>query len=319
MNVDVERLLKRLGIEAKKKGKEWVAKCPNPAHDDHSPSWRMRDEPGATRHGYHKCWPCGFGGTAVDLVQKVLGIEDWREAKRWIEDAAAPAAKQVEAVEVRVSPARRGFRLPAEVMIEPIEKWPAVAREYFVGERGLEPWQVERWGVGYAVEGRLRGRIVIVSRDAQGRPKRYTARSFTGAERRYLEPEVHERASESAMFGEQHWPDPRGSEPRDVLFVVEGAINGLALEAELPGIYFGATAGSQMRGLYGPKLATWKRLCVMTDPDDAGDKLHAEIAASVARSCEVERLRLEPGMDQAKLRTLHPGRLGAIVRAWLRR
>lgn len=316
MRVDVEAVLRRLGIEAKRKGKEWVALCPNKDHDDRSPSWRIRDEPGSSRHGYHHCWPCGFKGGILALIQHVKGLEDYAAAKDWLGDADVEA-EPVTGVEVKVKAPRLRYQLPPGVCVEPIENWPSPARDYFIKERRLEAWQAERWGVGYAVDGRLKGRIVIVYRDALGRPIRYTARSFTGAEKRYLEPEMHEGANMNAMFGEQHWP---AHGERDLLFVLEGAINGLALEAELEGVHFAATAGSEMRGLYSTKFSTWKRICVMTDPDKAGDKLAEEIEVGLARELEtkVERLRLPAGFDPAKLRELHPGKLGSIVRGWLR-
>lgn len=311
--MNVERLLARLGIEAKRRGKEWEAICPNKLHADRSPSWRIRDDPGSVKHGYHKCWPCGFSGGAGALVMHVLGIEEYRDAIAWIEKEVVVDQKPVEAIEIRVAAPRLGFRLPEGVNVEPLALWPMLARSY-IERRGIEPWQVERWGIGYAVSGRLKGRIVVVSRDARGRPVRYTARSFVDAEKRYLEPEPGERASMNAMFGEQHWP----RDNRSLVFVVEGAINGLALEAELPGIYLAATAGSSMRGLYATKLQTFGTVCAMTDPDAAGDKLAAEIEASLSRHSRVRRLRLPDGLDQAKLRELRPGELGTIVRSWLR-
>lgn len=315
--VDVERVLSRLGIDAKRKGKEWVALCPNKAHEDRSPSWRIRDEPGATKHGYHKCWPCGFQGGILSLVQHVLGLESYGDAKKWLGDEAPVEQKPVERVEVRISPPRLGFRLPAEVKFAAFDAWPSIIRDYVCKDRGLEAWQIDRWRMGYAVEGRLKGRVVIVSRDARGRPQRYTARSFTDSEKRYLEPEPEERANPSAMFGEEHWP-PLGERP--LVFVVEGAINGLALEAELPGVVIAATAGSDMRGLYATKLQTFERVCTMTDPDPAGDKLADDIATGLARhDTRVERLRLPEDTDQAALRKLRPGELGAIVRSWLGR
>jgi hypothetical protein len=314
--VDIEKVLKRLGIEAKAHGREWVALCPNREHKDRTPSWRIRDEVGSSRHGYHHCWPCGFGGSVVSLIQHVLQLEDYGDARSWLEREAPVDQKPIERVEVQIRPPSLRFRLPSGVVEAPIEEWPGPPREYFLDTRKLEAWQVDRWGVGYAIEGRLKGRLVLVSRDARGRPLRYTARSFTGALKRYLEPEPEEGAKMNAMFGEQHWP---ALEERHTLFLVEGAINGLALEAELPGIYFAATAGSEMRGLYGAKLATWKRVFTMSDPDKAGDRLGEEIGLGCARHTTIQRLRLEEGFDPAKMREKRPGELGAIIRSWLRK
>lgn len=316
-HADIGAILVRLGIEAKKKGKEWLAVCPNPDHADRSPSWRIRDEPGATKHGYFHCWPCGFKGGLLDLVQKKLGLEDRRAAREWLGgNVAAVAQKPVERVVLQVRRASLGFRLPEEVICAPIDKWPSPAREYW-RKRGLEDWQVDRWGVGYATQGTLAARIVLVTRDAKGRPLRYTARTFASAAKRYIEPYPEEKAHEGAMFGEQHWP-PIAERKNLPLFLVEGAVNGLALEAEMPGIHFAATAGSSMRGMYAAKIATWGAGCVMTDPDKAGDKLFADMEAGMGRHLPLHRLRLDVGMDPAKLRVLRPGELGTTIRNWLR-
>lgn len=317
MSVDVPSVLRRLGIEAKRSGKEWIARCPNPEHDDRSPSWRIRDDPGSSKHGFMKCWPCGFGGTILDLIVRVLRLDGRREAREWLGEGDVDR-REVAEVEVVVPPPRLAFRMPPEVRFDPIEDWPPLARRYFLEERALEAWQVERWGIGYAVDGRLRGRIVVPSRDAGGRPQRYTARSFVDDEKRYLEPENRERPNPNALFGEEHWPLLNGDENRSVLFLVEGAVNALALEAEMPGIYVAATSGSSMRSMYGPKLATWSRLFVMTDPDAAGDKLAEEIAIGIARHSSSVRARLPEGTDPAKLRKVQPGALGVIVRDLLR-
>ncbi len=314
--IDVPRLLARLGIEAKRQGREWVAKCPNPDHEDHSPSWRIRDEPGSSRHGFMHCWPCGFGGTPVDLVAKVLGIEDKRDARAWLEQEAPVDQKPVERVELRVA-ATSSFRMPPEFVEAPLEDWPSPARDY-LRRRGIEDWQVERWGIGYAVSGRLGGRIVVPSRDPAGKPRRYTARTFADDPQRYLQPNPEEHAAANAVFGEQHWPLLNGDEDRDLLFVLEGEINGLALEAELPGVYFGAISGSDLAGGRAIKLSTWSRLAILTDPDVAGDTIAKTIEIAMARHCTTRRLRLPGGTDPSKLREASPGLLGSLVRAFLR-
>jgi hypothetical protein len=250
------------------------------------------------------------------LVQRVLKIESYSDARAWIEREAPAEQKEVGKVVVRIKSAPLSFRLPEEARFGPVDDWPGPARSY-LRTRGIEDWQVERWGIGYAVVGRLKGRILLVSRDVAGRPLRYTARSFIDDPKRYLEPLPDEKANPNAMFGEEHWPLLNGDEDRSLLFVVEGAINALALEAELPGAHVCATAGSSMRGLYGLKIGTWAEICLVTDPDDAGDRLAGEIGAMVARHSKVDRIRLEKGFDPAKLRELRPGELGNTLRGWL--
>lgn len=314
--VDVPRVLERLGIQAKRRGREWEALCPNPEHQDRSPSWRIRDEPGATRHGYHHCWPCGFGGTVVDLVQKVLGIEDFRDARAWIEDGAPVEQKEVVGVELRVQPPALRFRLPVDVRFGPLEKWPGPARDYVRG-RGIEDWQVERWGIGYATEGRLHGRVVFVLRNAAGRPQGYSARTFVGDPKRFLEPEDLERASPTAMFGEQHWPPlDAGGRRSSAVFVFEGAIKALAAEAALPGLYVAATTGSEVRPLHATKLSTFDRVCLVGDDDKAGNKVSDQLAAQLVRHCEPERLVLPRGLDADELPR---DELRGILLGWLGR
>jgi hypothetical protein len=449
--VDVEKLLARLGIEARRRGREWFAKCPNSAHEDRSPSWRIRDEPGATKHGYHKCfggeteiitrdgkrtlselagktvevltyqngrsrwqrapimafgkqalwtvrlrrngiekivratadhrwmvrsgdrwvdrtterlvpghrlrpaglprsgsarwlahrnireraawrvvsvepsslveevfcaaveeshcfaldgfiltgncWPCGFGGTVVGLVQHVKKIEDARDAILWIEQGAPVEQREVVGVEIRVRPPALRFRLPEEVVVEPLSKWPTPARKE-VEKRGISARQVERWGIGYAVEGRLAGRVVYVLRDAAGRPKGYSARTFVGEGKRFLEPEDREGASATAMFGEQHWPALAGRR-FSAVFVFEGASKALAAEAALPGIAVAATTGSEPRPLAATKLSTFGRVILVGDDDEAGNRLSEGVRLQLARveACEARRLKLREDAD----------------------
>lgn len=322
--VDVEKVLLRLGIAAKKKGKEWTSICPNPGHADHSPSFRVRDEPGGLKHGYFKCHPCNFGGSIVELVRVLLKLESWRDARDWIlGQGAVPTLAPIEAppiVQVTPSRPRLGFRIPDGVWFDSFERWPTPVARYWE-ERGLLPSQVARWGIGYALVGDLKGRIVIPYRNREGKLLSYTARSFGSSPLRYREPSPSEQARMSAMFGEQRWPD---IEDRKLatLFVVEGAINGLALEADLStigkGCYFAATAGRVLRPLYSTKLAGWGLVVVMTDPDAAGDLLAEEISVVLARTTPNARLRLDASTDAkvdiAKLRAMRPGAVASIVR-----
>ena len=306
-DLDVPVLLRRLGINANRRGREWTAICPNPEHDDRSPSWRMRDEPGAKKHGFHKCWPCGFGGNAVDLVERLIGI-DWRAAKEWIgADVFAEDTPVAESVEVKQRPWDTSFRLPAGVEVLLFDLWPQSVRAYVTG-RAITPWQVDRWGVGFAVDGRLNGRVVFVKRDSDGEPVGFSARTFVGAMKRYLEPEPWEGASQAAVFGEQHWSHDFRMRLGQSVFVVEGAINALAVERaalrEAGGLVHypsvAATSGSQLGALVAAKLASFGEIVAVTDPDAAGDKLAAALSDTLARhDRKFRRVRLPVGHDAA--------------------
>jgi DNA primase len=312
--VDVAKLLERLGIKARRRAKEWEAFCPNPDHKDRSPSWRIRDEPGSSRHGCHHCWPCGFGGTVVDLVQRVKGISDWKDARAWILEGAPVEQQVVGEVAVAIRPANGRFRLPSEVRFGLLESWPGPVRDY-VQSRGIDAYQVERWGIGYAVDGRLRGRIVFPLRDSRGRPRGYSARSFTGEGKRFLEPEENEHASPSAIFGEQFWPSLE-ERKRCPVFVFEGAIKALAVDRVLPGAFVAAMTGSEVRPLHDAKLGTFGWQCVVGDDDMAGNKVSSQLIDKLVRHANPSRLVLPRGLDADEL---PPDELRGILLEWLRR
>lgn len=304
---NVEQVLARLGIEAKKKGRDWWARCPSPDHEDRNPSWHIRDEPGAERHGKMHCFSCKWGGTVEDLVGAVLGFQgddsDKREAARkWLAGFAVEQ-KLPTSVRVKVTGTFHKFRLPEEARFGPLHSWVTPARE-FAQSRGIPEWQVDRWGLGYVVDGLLAGRLMIPYCDARGVPRGYTARTFLGKGKvlkRYKEPEPTEGADLDTMFGEQHWESPRLE-----VYVTEGALNALAVERTMTYQAVGglvvtgsvaATAGSHLRPAHATKLATFRTVVVLTDPDKAGDRIAADMGANLARHSRVVRVRLPEGKD----------------------
>lgn len=75
---DIFGALAAMGIDADERGDEAVALCPNPKHDDHSPSWSCNLD-----DGRHHCFVCGFGGSFVYLVTKMLGVPT-PDASQWV-------------------------------------------------------------------------------------------------------------------------------------------------------------------------------------------------------------------------------------------
>lgn len=95
---DIMGALAAMGIDATERGDEASALCPNPDHDDRSPSWSCNLD-----DGRHNCFACGFGGSFVFLVTKMLGIPT-PDASQWVrerkikdvaEGFAGPRAKRV--------------------------------------------------------------------------------------------------------------------------------------------------------------------------------------------------------------------------------
>jgi DNA primase len=318
-----EAALARLGIDARRRGREWWALCPNEKHKDRKPSWHIRDQPGHKKDGMHNCYPCGFGGTLVRLVAHVLKISD-DAARDWLggeEEAPIPAATVLD-VRPREKLRVGDFNLPAGVSFAPLAEWPSQAQDY-ARSRGLTPAQVARWEIGVAVEGRLNGRIVFPVRDMWGRIRSYSARTYTGSVMKYRTPDEREGADPAVVFGERHWPG-RGVDEnpgsRGRVFVFEGAINALAGERALLETYgvpehgwtreyacIAALSGSSnalpdqsVRQAVARKLATFDVVVVATDADVAGDRAWEELRGALARHARLVRARLPEGAGGKK-------------------
>lgn len=77
---DIMGALQLLGIDADERGDEAVALCPNPEHDDRSPSWSCNLD-----DGRHHCFACGFGGSFIFLVTKMMGLPT-PDATQWVRE-----------------------------------------------------------------------------------------------------------------------------------------------------------------------------------------------------------------------------------------
>lgn len=295
LDVDVGRLLDSLGIAGRKRHCEWYALCPNPEHDDRRPTtWRMVDDRGSERHGLMSCWSCSYSGDCITLVRDRLGV-GYHAALSWIqqylypeevEDGQRPA---IEIVQQKV------FRMPAGVVEgKPLAAWPTLFRRYLEG-RNVQVWQVERWGLGYAVEGKLAGRVVLPTRDQAGRLLTYAARAIGRDPLRYLTPSRDDGADPSAVFGEQCWG------PGGTVVVCEGAMDALAVERAVDDVAIAVpgSGGGAMRNNANAfrKLERFTHVIVATDSDDAGDDLAREVEDALGGRCR--RATLPAGLDCA--------------------
>lgn len=292
--VQVDRLLERFGIPIPQgSGVEVWAPCP--VHADKSPSWSIN-----RTTGQHHCFSCGWGGSAAALALHMLGGVElaWTlpDAWRWLGDHGylddtTPLAVDLYLMGGRPTP----FVLPPEVRLDvPPEEWPTPARRYMRSRR-VPRWQVRRWRIGFAVDGRLAGRIVFPIRDARGAACGYSARTFTNDAKRYLTPRAEEHPNSRVLFGEEHWT------ARDHIVVTEGAFDALAAErvcrvavAGLSGVTHAADP------LVIGKLASFGLVSVLTDPDEAGERAWEVLRDALVRHVRgVRRVRLPGGDDAA--------------------
>lgn len=308
----IEVVLAALKLEVvKNRGRRAWILCP--FHDDSdATNFFVRT------HGDHAstyfCFACKAKGSLVDLVMKLRGIE-YKPAKDFIASAGKnyePPRARVSVVERPAVLGRRAFKLPSEcIMNEPLEKWPSLAQRY-IAKRGITVEEIRRYGLGYAADGRLGGRIVFPVRvGATNRVMSYSARSFVGSDRKYLTPHESEDADLDALFGEHLWPI---HEEREAICVTEGAINALAC-ARATGLPSSSISGSDVRPGHVIKFATFRCVALLTDPDKAGDKAARGFASSLGRRANVVRVRLPVGKDAADM--LQEDLRFAITRALL--
>lgn len=304
----VEAVLAELGIKVEPSARGgWLwGLCP--FHKDTEPSWHIRTDPTHERYGQSHCFACGGGGTLADVVSHVRGItlsgaRDWlSEFKETVQvvKRAPPTTARVE----HIDPVTKRFKMPPEVIFEPFRKWVSPARAY-AEKRGLTERQIKIFSIGYAVEGRLAGRIVFATLDPETcQPASYMARDFSGARRakRYLFPYEEEHANRDIMFGEHLWRMPGY---RDTVIVTEGALNALAVERAAIMSYVQvdiaaigtSNPGDRTFAAHMGKLATFKHVVILTDSDPAGDKVAAQISAQLAGHTRVSRVRLPGELD----------------------
>lgn len=301
LDVDAPALLARLGVSYQRRGRALWARCPL-AHGgpDADASWSIRDDPGGDRNGAHWCFGCKQGGGPADLAAAVLGV-DLRAAIAWVREGGSVREGDIpRAVQLVVRMGRRRFTLPDGVSFAPLADWPTPARAY-LERRGVTPEQVARWGLGYAVEGRLAGRVVVPVRDRAGAVASFTARAFGRAAVRYFEPRQEDGADPGALLGEHLWPAPGR---RRVLLAAEGFFDSAALEraAAVPvAALRGSPTPSDARwpGLLA-RLSTFATVVHAVDAGGAGARLHADLRAALSPYARVVPVWFERG-DAAAL------------------
>lgn len=292
-----------IGVSEARRGRLW-ARCPYHSPDN-NPSWCIRVT--KERYGQHICFSCKEGGTLPALVAHAKGI-DLDAAAAWlrgISDDEPEAEPEPLPAMVRLEHAplsQRSFKLPLEFIHDPLPEWVTPARRY-VEKRGITAEQVAKWGIGYAVDGRLAGRIVVPTfQYGTGLPAGYMARTFAKSTRRYLYPDASAHSDLDVMFGEVYWPAPGyrkgdlNGEPQRVV-VTEGAFNALAVERAVGGVV-AALGGSFVRPMHTGKLAGFGEVVLLTDSDDAGDRAAAELTAALVRHVsKIRRACLPRGVD----------------------
>lgn len=304
--IRVPKLLEELMIDTQTATGSWQGPCPQhqaewfKAHNTRvsEGSWYIKDNYGKPNNGVHHCFGCGFKGNAIQLVCDVIGV-GFSSAIEFIQEKCMGKPTPSMAIKVAVSPlVKQGFRLPKEAIFEPLALWPASPRTY-LQDRNVTPEQVDKWALGYALTGRLAGRIIIPIYNGHGKPCSYTGRTYNNSLKRYLEPTKEENPDNSGIFGESDWPQ---LDYRQTVIVTEGAFDALAVERANPMVAIAGIQGSQVTATHILKLSTFKLAVILTDNDFAGNKAAATFEATFARHIDYVRIKLDAGVDANKMK-----------------
>lgn len=299
--LNVEALLSDLGIKYTRRGKSLIALCPHPDHVDRNPSWSIVDDPGNKKHAGHKCFACGFGGGPWELAMAVRGFDE-ASAAAYVGALVKGTAREFPGLpKVVVRERRQGgvveYRLPSSVHIPSLDggEMPKVFADY-LRDRGVTKSQIERWRIGYATRGSLAWRVVIPVH-TRGRLVAHVARAVFDDRPRYDMPTAAMGAQPSAaILGE-----PLMSRNLSEITIAEGSFSLLALErahAPNPVALLGSDWSAEKAAILTSRA--WERVIIATDPDAAGDKVAAAIAASFRRS-KIVRMRLAKSPDDCHL------------------
>ncbi len=304
--IDVPTLLGKLGIRAREasSGRKFTAPCPRPEHNDKSPSWFIHNKPGEPFHAAFSCLGCGFKGGPIKLAAEVKGITE-EEAKAWLEDMAAPPPVPVE-VEVDIMvcrPRPSMFKLPPCFNFWELEDWPDKHQEHMKKKRGFGRKQAVRWQLGFIgkeceCENKRHANRIAIPVISQSRIEGYTCRSVTDHPAKYVEPRTEEGANKTAILGSHLFGK------HEVLFVVEGPFDAIAVDSCLQDIGVGCVAalrGSNTKPVVLARFSMFKRIVVMTDPDKAGLKAREAIEAGCSAHTQVVCLDLPEGEDPSSL------------------
>lgn len=113
--VDLPALVERYSPLVRRTGSTWLYRCPNPAHEDRSPSFTVSVH---NSREFARCWSrCSWSGDALDLVEWLEQL-DRGSAIRWLRDHVGdaprvsartktkPGAVDLASIETRVPPER---------------------------------------------------------------------------------------------------------------------------------------------------------------------------------------------------------------------
>jgi DNA primase len=288
IDVDVQDVLDRLGMNYEKRRDELFALCPNPGHDDHKlGTWSIKHAPGDDTNGFARCWSCSWTGDIYTLVQLVAGV-GFKEAVEFATGGAE--LEQVDpfaAVDFEEYMKPFGTWRPHEIEMPPVvdvaDELPC--QKYLAG-RGLTMKDIERYGLK---DWRQRSRVFIPL-TRRGILISWLARTYSGGNPKVLYPTG--AAQRWALFGIDN------VEFDKPLNLTEGWLDAIRLEqAGLPNpIAVGGNKLTQEKAL---ELSKIKEVVVWMDGDRAGYRMAVDVVAWLGSGRAISVVEMPEDTDPA--------------------
>jgi DNA primase len=252
------------------------------------------------------CFSCGAGGDVLELVAQLKRCtlrEAALQLQQWFPAAAphpAPCKQRVTKGKMVANPA-----LP--FTLRNVDS----AHEY-LRARAIEQRTAARFGVGfYRGPGLMSGRVVIPIHDEDGRLVAYAGRSVDGTEPRYRFPAGFFKSQ--VLFNFHRAAALRG----ETVVAVEGFFDCLRIsQAGVENVV--ALLGTELYPHPAQLLGDrFRRVLLMLDGDEAGQRAQARVAARLRDRCEVRVIELSEGAqpDQLPERQLREWLAEATVEA----
>lgn len=307
------KVLEHYKVPIQRKGEQHVGPCPLPKHGND------RKKSTFSAHlvrGIFKCFGCQAQGNVLDLLALMEGVDpkDGR-AVRGIITKLGPALLQQAGTRMKTEPTpsvgTQTARFPdshSELLINPpldFELKGLVPEHPFLGELGLKPAVVAKFGLGVAQRGTFKGQLVIPLHDNEGR--------LVGYAGLFLD-------DNSTAVPSYRFPGKREHKGRIIEFYAKRILyNGnrlkepvanLILVREIPAVWclsehgFDSAASTmgetlsieqavQVRAIVGRGGAVW----VITAPDDQGEAFVLSVVRQISEDCFVRWIRLPVGKE----------------------
>lgn len=300
-------VVRLFGLEGTERGDELDMLCPDPDHNDSSPSASVN-----MVTGFWHCFSCGKGGDLIGLGRRALG-----RSPEAIEELLSPDSPEAlialleSRARKRPTLRRRELILPSPMVYpdEPLDE---------LYERGFTAETLRRWDVRYVPSEVLEGQkgdftiyssIGIPIEDRRQRVLAWCYRRTANSgewQPRYLYTGGSEGLIMNTWFGVQHHLKAKH------IVVVEGALDAMWLDqAGIPAL---ALLGSSMGSRKLMELRRYRSVTLLGDRDAGGTQMVARIGRAIGDLCPV-RIGLYPKHTEATdPQELSPEQLASVVR-----